>query len=277
MRRQGFKTIVASLLAGLLGICSSGAFAVDAECMSVPEMRERLEAEQYGGQMKATQLTIDESKRAEWLASKHTTFEGGATVTGAELDVILGRITDRNRIYDVKETLRKNGQLFIVGERQMAELSAYASRKLTDRRDMLAKDRQGFNLYTSGTKALVVMQRQNKACVTALLQDAVVQHYESGDLPPWLAPTSKLRAAIQQYRIKKGFGLAAFGRNAAGETLVVVARPSLGPGRQDGPVPNLTTGAVLAELANKDVVLIGELTDTLYTENHGNNFPKPKL
>ena len=124
-------------------------------------------------------------------------------------------------------------------------------------------------------QGVIVTQFDDKACIGMRLKELTVQHYSLGLPPNWLAASSRLPGFIDAYRKENRFGVAAFGRTKAGDSIVLLAKPQFGRGSNDGPVHFYFGGVLLQEKKDGGVAVLGDLMHTRYSEHHEFNFPLP--
>lgn len=263
--RLALQGIFASLLTNV-------AMAQPQACMTEDAMRARMRDEKQIEAMRAVQVFVDAAKKARWDDS--TQDFGDQSMSGADLYRLLSFQVDRDNLAALENSMRKKGIPPASTAKGVSELIEYGELIMKDRFLRIKSSYQQFFLFRRGDKGTVVTQSDEKACIALQLQGLTVQHY-SLDLPAaWLAPSSGLPRLIEAYRKDHRFGVAAFGRTKAGDSIVILAKPQFGRGDYDGPVPYYFGGVLLQETKAGRASVVADLMHTRYVEHHDFNFPK---
>lgn len=239
------------------------------DCMSEEVMRTRMSQEGLVEQIRSVQVSVDPAKKAEWDKSMHDF--GGQSMSGAGLYKILSIQTDRDNYYAMEAKLREQGMRPYAIEKGMSEMKEYAELKMKERFLTISSECKQFFLFAGKAVGAVVNQKSGAACIVMRLQNPIVQHFSLGLPPAWLKKSSKLPVLIAAYRKENGFGVAAFSKTTDGDSLVILAKPQLGLGSTDGPVPYYFGGVMLLERQGGEIAILGDLMHTKYVENYSLN------
>lgn len=264
--RSALLSCVASLLLAQAAIAQSSA------CMTEAAMQARMQDEQQVEAMRAVEVFVDPAKKAKWDES--TQEMGDQKYSGADMYRLLSFVVDRDQLDALERRMRKQGMSDARAAKAASEMAEFSELVMKDRFLRIKSSYRQLFLFKRGDQGVVVTQTDDKACISMHLRALTVQHY-SGDLPPgWLAPSSRLPRLIEAYRKESRFGVAAFARTQAGDSIVILAKPQFGRGDHDGPVPYYFGGVLLQETKAGVASVVADLMHTRYVEHHDFNFPQ---
>lgn len=262
MRR--FPILVLTFLVSVT--CGNVRAESEDDCMPEEVMRARMSQEGLVEQIRSVQVSVDPAKRSEWDKSTHN--YGGHLISGADLYKLLSIQTDRDNYYKMEASLREKGLRPLAVDKAMAEMKEYAELKMKERFLTISSGYKQFFLFTGNGVGAVVNQKSGTACIAMRLQNPVVQHFSLGLPPKWLKKSSRLNYLISAYRSEHGFGVAAFSQTTDGHKVVILAKPQLGLGSFDGPVPYYFGGVMLLEKQGGEALVLGDLMHTKYMEKY---------
>lgn len=266
----GFRLRAWGAVLGLL--LGHGALAQTRACMTEDALRARMRHEGQVEAMRAVEVFVDADKKARWDAS--TQDYGGQSMSGADVYRMVSFMADRDQLAQLEARMRSSGTPPAAQAKGISELIEYGELIMKDRFLRIKASFQHFYLFRRGDTGVVVTQSDDQACIAWQLRGLTVQHY-SLDLPAgWLPAGSKLPRLIEAYRKENRFGVAAFGKTAGGDVIVVLAKPQFGRGDYDGPVPYYFGGVLLQETKSGGASVVADLMHTRYVERHDYNFSR---